>query len=135
MEKILVTVGITENNYSAHVIIGDGIAVSTGKTFEELKQQMKEAVEFHLESMLEDNEEIPVQFTKEYQLMYRFDAESLLQHYNGILTNSSLERLTGINQRQLQRYASGVNKPRKAQSIKITNGLHQLGRELLAVEL
>ena len=135
MEKIKASVGITERNYSAHVIIGDGIAVATGKTFDELKQQMKEAVEFHLECLREDNEEIPVQFAHEYELVYRFDTQSLLQHYNGILTNSSLERLTGINQRQLQRYASGVSRPREAQALKISNGLHRLGAELLAVEL
>jgi predicted RNase H-like HicB family nuclease len=135
MEKIVVTVGMTENNYSAHVKIGDGIAVATGKTFEELKKQMNEAVEFHLEGMREDDDEIPEIFNSEYELVFHFDPESLLMHYNGIFTNASLERLTGINQRQLQRYASGVSKPRPEQANKITNALHDLGRELLAVQL
>jgi predicted RNase H-like HicB family nuclease len=135
MEKVTVTVGLTENNYSAHVIIGDGIAVATGKTFDELKQQMQEAVEFHLEGMKEDNEEIPDAFASGYTLVYLFDPESLLHHYNGIFTHSALEKLTGINQRQLQRYASGASKPRLPQSQKIQSALHRLGKELLAVEL
>jgi predicted RNase H-like HicB family nuclease len=135
MEKILVNVGMTENNYSAHVIIGDGIAVATGKTFEELKRQMKEAVAFHLEGMNEDGDEIPAEFQSGYTLVYRFNPENLLQHYNGIFTNAALERLTGINQRQLQRYASGASKPRREQSQKIESALHHLGKELLAVEL
>jgi transcriptional regulator with XRE-family HTH domain len=58
-----------------------------------------------------------------------------LQHYNGIFTQAALERLTGINQRQLQRYACGANKPRENQAIKITKALHNLGKELLAIEL
>lgn len=135
MEKIVVTVGMTEKNYSAHVTIGDGIVVATGKTFEELKTQMNEAVEFHLEGMREDGDEIPEGFNSVYELVFLFDPESLLKHYSGIFTNAALERLTGINQRQIQRYASGVSKPRESQAKKIEEALHNLGKELLAVEL
>ncbi|MDR1980082.1 MAG: type II toxin-antitoxin system HicB family antitoxin [Tannerellaceae bacterium] len=135
MEKIVVTVGMTENNYSAYVNIGDGIAVATGKTFEELKKQMNEAVEFHLEGMCEDGDEIPEIFNSEYELVFHFDPESLLRHYSGIFTNAALQRLTGINQRQIQRYTSGVSKPRESQAKKIEDALHKLGKELLAVEL
>ena len=136
MEKVIANVGMTENNYSASVIIGDGIAVAVGKTFEELKQQMAEAVEFHLESMREDGyEEIPAVFDGEYELVYKIYPESLLRHYDGIFTHAALERLTGINQRQLQRYAIGKSKPRRAQAEKIAKSFHQLGKELLAVEL
>ena len=134
-KKILVMVGMTENNYSAHVFVGEGIAVATGKTFDELKNQMAEAVEFQLEGMREDKDEIPPKFQSDYELVYQFDSESLLRHYNGIFTNAALERLTGINQRQLQRYATGVSKPRKEQAKKIEEALHNLGKELLAVEL
>ncbi|MDR1884169.1 MAG: type II toxin-antitoxin system HicB family antitoxin, partial [Prevotella sp.] len=84
MKKVIITVGITDNNYSAHVNIGDGIAVATGKTFDELKTQMEEAVDFHLEGMREDGDEIPEVFNSEYELVYHFDPESLLRHYGGI---------------------------------------------------
>ena len=132
MEKVIVTVEMTDNNYSAYLEQLPG-CVSTGKTFEELKKNISEAVEFHLEGMREDGEEIP--FDENYKLAYRFDPESLLMHYNGIFTNAALQRLTGINQRQLQRYASGMSYPRNEQAQKITTALHHLGKELLAVEL
>jgi len=132
MEKVFVTVEITDNNYSAYLENLPG-CVSTGKTFEELKKNISEAVAFHIEGMLEDGEKIP--FDTQYELAYRFDSKSLFQHYNGIFTNASLQRLTGINQRQLQRYASGISKPRNEQATKITTALHHLGNELLAVEL
>ena len=132
MEKIFVTVELTENNYSAYLENLPG-CVSTGKTFEELKNNISEAVAFHIEGMMEDGDKIP--FDTQYELVYRFDPESLLHHYNGIFTNASLQRLTGINQRQLQRYATGVSKPRYEQATKITTALHHLGKELLAVEL
>ena len=132
MEKVFVTVELTDNNYSAYLENLPG-CVSTGKTFEELKKNISEAVSFHIEGMLEDGETIP--FDAQYELVYRFDSESLLQHYNGIFTNASLQRITGINQRQLQRYSTGVSKPRQKQATKITMALHHLGKELLAVEL
>ena len=76
MEKVVVTVGMTERNYSGYIIISDGIVVSTGNTFGELKKQMKEAVEFHLEGMREDGDEIPEVFNSDYELVYRFDPSS-----------------------------------------------------------
>lgn len=134
MEKVIVTVELTENNYGAYIDVLPG-CVATGKTFDELKRNMQEAVEFHLEGMREDGDFVDSVFDKVYELVYKFDTQSLLQHYKGIFTNTALHRLTGINERQLQRYADGKTKPRPEQSEKIANALHQLGKELLVVEL
>lgn len=134
MEKIKVTVELTDNNYSAFIETLPG-CVSTGETFEELQKNMQEAVEFHLETSREFGDEIPEEFNNNFELYYKFDTESLLFHYKGIFTNSAFERITGINQRQLQRYASGKSKPLPAQTEKISNALHNLGRELLVVDL
>ena len=134
MKNVIVTVEMTENNYSAYIetLLG---CVTTGKTMNELKRNMYEAVEFHLEGMVEDGDDIPAEFKGEYRLVFRFDTECLLTHYKGIITNSALERLTGINQRQLQRYATGKTRPMKPQQMKIQKALHRLGEELLEVEL
>lgn len=64
-----------------------------------------------------------------------FDAESILNYYRGIFTNAALERITGINQRQIQHYASGTKRPRPQQLKKIETALHELGEELISVEL
>lgn len=47
------------NNYSAYVPDLPG-CISTGKTIEELKCNMKEAINFHLEGLKEDGIEIPL---------------------------------------------------------------------------
>ena len=70
-----------------------------------------------------------------YRIRYKFDAESILNYYKGIFTNAALERITGINQKQIQHYASGTKKPRPEQLLKIETALKKLGTELLAVEL
>ena len=134
MKDIIVTVEQSENNYSACIEILPG-CVTTGKTMEQIKHDMYEAVEGHIEVSREFGDYIPPEFDGEYRLVFRFDTESLLSYYKGIITNSALERLTGINQRQLQRYASGKTRPMRPQQIKIQKALHRLGRELLDVEL
>jgi len=77
----------------------------------------------------------PAALLSDYEIAYRYDAESLLRHYADVLSKPALERLTGINQKQLHHYASGLKKPRPAQRQKIREGLHRLGRELLSINL
>jgi len=134
MKNIVVTVERSENNYSAFIetLLG---CVTTGKTLNELKRNMYEAIEAHIELSREHGDKIPEEFDGEYRLVFRFDTKSLLNHYKDILTNSALERLTGINQRQLQRYASGKTRPLRPQQVKIQKALHRLGKELLEIEL
>ena len=54
----------------------------------------------------------------------------MLQFYAGIFTKAGLERITGINQKQLWHYASGTRNPRPEQVLKIETALHKLGEEL-----
>lgn len=51
------------------------------------------------------------------------------------IINNTLEKLTGINQKQIHHYASGLRKPREQQRRKIAEALHQLGEELLSIDL
>jgi hypothetical protein len=77
--------------------------------------------------------QVPSILLGDYQLKYKFDMESFLQYYKPIFTHASMERLSGINQKQLQHYASGLKKPRTLQKKKIEMTLHLLGKELLSV--
>ena len=56
--KYLVIIEKSKNNYSAYSpdVLG---CVTTGKTVDETLKMMKEALEFHLEAMIADGEEIP----------------------------------------------------------------------------
>ena len=133
MKNVTVTVEMTDNNYSAYIEALPG-CVTTGKTMDELKTNMQEAIEGHIEVSREFGDKIPEVFDGEYCLDFSFDTESLLTHYKGIFTNSALEKLTGINQRQLQRYASGKSRPMRPQQMKIQKALHRLGEELLDIK-
>ncbi|MFD1604707.1 type II toxin-antitoxin system HicB family antitoxin [Flavobacterium artemisiae] len=106
--------------------------VGGGETVQECKQDVLDCIETLKEL---DAANKPSFLDREYELIYKFDIPSLLSYYKGIFTNSALERITGINQKQIQHYATGHRTPRAEQRLKIETALHNLGKELLAVEL
>lgn len=132
MEKVIARIAKTENNYAAAVDGLDGF-VCTAETLEELKNEILEGIEFHLDGLREDGDPVPAPFAGDYEIEYKWDVESLLDYYKGVLTLSALERITGINQAQLGHYAAGRSRPRKQQIKKIETALHRLGDELKAV--
>ncbi|HWS83715.1 MAG TPA: type II toxin-antitoxin system HicB family antitoxin [Ktedonobacteraceae bacterium] len=60
--RYLVVIAKGKKNYSAYSpdVLG---CVTTGKDREEVERHMREALEFHLEGMLEDNDPLPVPHT------------------------------------------------------------------------
>lgn len=122
------------SNFSAYVADVDGIAV-TGDSIDEIKASMYEAIDDYIQVCKEYGLKTPEQFIGEYELAFELDVCSLLKIYEGIFSKSGLERLTGINQKQLWHYATGKSKPRQEQRLKIEKGLHRLGNELISLHL
>lgn len=132
--KIEVIVCKTDTGFSAHIEEIPGV-ITTGHTLDEMKGNMYEALAFHLKGMKEDKEPIPEILKGPYELVFKMDVESLLEYYQGIITQSAISRLTGINVKQINHYATGQSKPRPAQIHKIEEGLHKLGVELMQIQL
>ena len=136
MKKVKLTAVIeqTENYYSAYIEEVGGI-YATGKTLAEVKNSLLEAIDVFIETCEEYGYEIPDILTRIYEIDFRMDVRSMLNIYYGIFTKAGLERLTGINQKQLWHYAKGTVTPRRSQVLKIENAIHQLGNELLSIRL
>lgn len=128
------TIECLENGYSAYIENLDGV-VATGSTVDEIKRNLISALDDYVETCKELNLKPPAELTGNYHIDFSMDVKSLLALYDGIFTKSGLERLTGINQKQLWHYANGLSKPRRAQVLKIENALHRLGNELIAIHL
>lgn len=56
--KYAVVIEKAESNFSAFVPDLPG-CVATGLTIEEVEEQIREAIEFHIEGMRQDGEEVP----------------------------------------------------------------------------
>lgn len=65
--KYLIVIEKGKNNYSAYSPDVSG-CIATGKTVEETISNMKEALEFHIEGMLEDGESFPMPKTLNYYI-------------------------------------------------------------------
>ena len=135
MEKVIVNVAKTPTGFSANIDILPGWILGTSGSFDIFKKELQESVDIFVEWAKEDSEEYPYIFDSEYCFEYKFNVESLLCCYNGILSHAAISRLTGINEKQLGHYACGRSRPRKAQKIKIIEGLHRFGNELLAMSV
>lgn len=126
MPNITIIIERSKDAYWAYAEKLEGVS-GVGATITEAKKSVIESLELQKELGNISN--------KNYSISFKFDTESLLKYYKGIFTNSAFEKLTGINQKQIQHYASGVKKPRPKQTKKIEEALHSLGRELLTVKL
>jgi predicted RNase H-like HicB family nuclease len=129
MKKIKVVIEKTKDFYSAYAENVDGVT-GGGETVSEAKKSILESIE-----IVKSLRNCPKILKGQYTLVYKFDIESLLHFYKGIFTNAAFEKLTGINQKQIQHYSSGYKKPRPAQARKIKTALQKLGSELISIEL
>lgn len=133
MEKVIMDTARTEQGYSCACSLLPGWVVAYTGDFDGFRNYVKECIDFYIEGAKEDGESYPAVFDGEYEIVYKFDVQSLLDYYRGIFSFSALQTITGINQKQLAHYASGLSKPRPAQAEKIANGLHKLAEELQVV--
>lgn len=135
MGKVEVKVGKTPEGYSATIELLPGLIVGVTGNFADLKKEIIESIEFYIDCAKKDNEPYPSVFDGEYELTYQFDVVSLLYCYEKVLSRAALERITGINQKQLSHYACGRSKPRPQQAQKIIDALHSLGQDLVAISI
>ncbi len=101
-----------------------------GKTIQEAKEDF--IINFH--EMKESYEKQNNTNFGKVTFSYIYDLESFFNLYSSLLSMPGLEKLTGINQKQLHHYKKGVKKPRELQRKKLEKALHNLGQELLAIE-
>ena len=134
MKELTVIIEQTENNYAAYIEGIDGI-VTTGRSVDEIKSNMIEAIDLYIDTCKDMGLEIPEELQGDYNLTFKMDTKCVLAFYYGIFTKAGLSRLTGINQKQLWHYASGTSNHRPAQKVKIENALHRLGEELMSIHL
>ena len=125
---------MTDAGYSAYLPDLPG-CISTGMTIADIKNNIKEAIDFHIEGMRIENMPIPERFDGKFDLSFKMDVPSLFEWFSGNLTKSGVSKLTGMNQSLISQYVSGSKSPSAKQTKRIERALHNLGQELLEIEL
>ena len=70
----------------------------------------------------------------ELEFDIHYDVCSFLDYYSGILSKSGLEKVTGINQKQLWHYSSGKRHPKPETARRIQERLHSFADDLRQVQ-
>ena len=116
------SVFIAEKSYP-YGIIGTGNTVKEAMDdFMAGYQEMKEYVESTGATFVEA------------EITFKYDVPSFLQEYAYAFSLAGLERITGVNQKQLGHYISGFRKPSEKTIRKIEAGLHDFSRQLASVQ-
>ncbi len=131
MKVVVIIERGTDGTYSAYIennnlpfgVIGDGNTVA--ETIADFQTALNDMRDYYLQ--------IGKEFPQGLQFEYKYDTASFLQHYAYAFTLAGLERITGVNQRQLSHYINGIRKPSKSTREKIEQRLHDFGNEISAV--
>ena len=105
-----------------------------GDTIEAAKADMLQQMELYKATAKEEGFKYPEFLDEDFTISYTLDAQSLMEYYlsKGWFSLATLEKVTGISQKQLWAYAHGT-KPRKAQEERIRNGFHNILQDLDAI--
>ena len=103
-------------------------AIGDGKTVAEAIADFNNSIDEIRAYYAEEGKEFP-----DLEFEFKYDTASFLQQYAYAFTLAGLERITGVNQRQLSHYITGVRKPSAKTTQKIENRLHEFGAEIASV--
>ena len=131
MKELIINIDWLPENYAAaHEYIP---VVTTAATLERVKAEFKEALELHIEGLIEDGDVLPEVLQDDYKLEFRLSTRARLKHIETIINRKALARVTGINVKQLGHYATGYKIPREETRQKITRGIKKLRDEFDSV--
>lgn len=103
--------------------IGDGETVAAAMA--DFRNSISEIKAYYAEEGRE--------FPQDLEFEFKYDTASFLQQYAYAFTLAGLERITGVNQRQLSHYINGIRKPSVKTTQKIEQRLHEFGAEITSV--
>ncbi|MDR1887137.1 MAG: type II toxin-antitoxin system HicB family antitoxin [Prevotellaceae bacterium] len=131
MRTLKVIVSKANSGVSAHLPEIPGYVIARDSVAK-LKKDLREGLQFHIEGLYD--EERQPWMDNEYDLEYVYhDIPSLVEAYNGFINQSSLARISGINEGLMRQYVSGVKTPTKKTLERIEAGLKEYADELHSV--
>ena len=132
MKKIIIVIERSADLFDAYSDNCDGI-YGAGDTLEECKADIETSIRQIKEKL--PIEQWPEELKGEYELEYKLDTQSFLEYFSQYLSLAGMERITGVNQKQLSNYLNRRSKPRKQQIERISKGLRRFASELLSITL
>lgn len=120
----------SDGNYSVYMNAPDMdyLVTGTGPTVAEAKKDFEDGYSEIKEEYAADGKRF-----EEVDFNYIYDVPSFLQEYAYAFTLAGLERITGVNQKQLGHYISGYRKPSQRTVKKIQEGVSAFCGQLSSI--
>ena len=96
-----------------------------GNTEEEAKEDFFECCDEMRELFRESGKRLPA-----FEFEFAYDTASFLRYYGDTLTLTGLQKITGINSKQLSHYVTGHRKPSPKTVERIHQGVPQFAQKL-----
>lgn len=112
-----------------------GSVTADGSTLDELKENLKDAIELYIETAKEHDKEIYEKLGKGFEFELEIKLSEVFKNVK-VLNKSQFAKRVGINPTLMRQYATKKSiyvSEKRAKEIQ--KGLHDLGEELLSIKL
>ena len=128
MKTLKVIVCKAGKGVSAHLPEIDGYVIARDSV-EKLKHDLYSGIIFHIEGLY--NEERQAWMSEPFNFEFVFqDIPTLIEGYSGLINQSSLARISGINESLMRQYVAGIKRPGRKVTERIELGLKKYADEL-----
>ncbi|MDR0691695.1 MAG: hypothetical protein LBF69_01510 [Prevotellaceae bacterium] len=117
---------------SANLPEVDGYVI-TRRTIEELKKDLPEGLKFHIEGLYEEEKQPWMNDTFDFEYIYN-DIPAFVEAYSGLINQSSLARISGINESLMRQYISGIKRATPNTLRRVQTGLRKYSDDLRTVK-
>jgi predicted RNase H-like HicB family nuclease len=114
-----------------------GVVVADGESINDLKDNMKDAVELYLEAAEENDKETYQLYKNGFEFEYDLEVSEIFNDVFEVINKTEFAKSIGINASLFRQYTN-ANKQTyisEKRAKEIEDGLHRLGKELLSVKL
>ncbi|MBW6481835.1 MAG: type II toxin-antitoxin system HicB family antitoxin [Vicingaceae bacterium] len=132
-KAVKIIVEKASEGYTAYIPELPG-CVSFGNSLDEVKSNIKEAIQFQIEGMKEDGEHIPINLQGDFNIELKLDVAQVFNLYQSINASGFAKRI-GMNKSLLIQYVNGIKKPSERQAKRILEGIVDFGKELSHIQI
>ncbi len=128
MEKVDVLVRPNQDGWWAEITNLPG-CFSAGDNIGDLKKNIAEAIDLHIEGLLDDDIKVSDDLIHgQYQLELHINLQDLFEYFP--LSVTGVAKRAGMNRTLLNQYAKGEKTLSESQALRITETVQKIGREL-----
>lgn len=128
MKTLKVIVSKAGKSVSAHLPEIAGFVIARD-SIEKLKHDLPTSIAFHIEGLYEEERAMWMNEPLSFDYFFQ-DIPTLIEGYSGLINQSSLARISGINESLMRQYVSGLKRPSRKVTERIETGLKKYADEL-----